>query len=799
MRLSLIPLFFFFFTSVSAQIIQVLEKENNTPISGVAVFNSNKNKSGITDLDGFVEISEFSDIENIIFQHISHINITTSKEEILKNDGVVYLEIDSSNLDEVILSISKFEMKKKDIPQKIVSVTQEDIQFSNPQTSADLLENSGLVFIQKSQLGGGSPMIRGFSTNRLLIAVDGTRFNNAIFRGGNVQNVISIDPFAIDRTEIILGPGSVVYGSDAIGGVMNFYTKKPKFSFVDGFSFSGSVTTRYSTASNERTGHIDFNIGMKEWSFLSSFTYTDFDDLRMGSHGPDDYLRPDYVETIDGEDVVIENSDPKVQVPTGYNQINAMQKIRFMPNDNWDFNLGLFYTTTSDYPRYDRLYRISEKQLRSAIWEYGPQEWLSSNLQISNNNTKLYDKSILTLSYQRFLESRKDRDFGDIFLYENKEEVDAYTAAFDLSKNFGDNKLFYGLEYVFNRVGSTGLQTNIENGETEATVSRYPDGSTWQSMALYGSWQWKFEEDLSLQSGVRYNHILLKADFDFPFIDFPFEDKNLDTGALTGSVGLHWKASKILDWKLNFSTAFRAPNIDDVGKIFDSEPGSVVVPNPDLKPEYAYNGELGVYFNFEELFKVDVGAFYTYLDDALVRRDFNLDGVTEIEYQGELRNLQAIQNASMAEIYGLEAGIEIKFNQQLKLISQYTITDGYGEEEDGSKVGLRHVAPQFGNTHLIWQNNKLKLDAFAEYNGKIDFEDLAPSEQNKPYLYAADENGNPYAPSWYTLNLGGQYKVIEALRINAVLENITDQRYRTYSSGIAAPGINLIISLNYQF
>jgi hemoglobin/transferrin/lactoferrin receptor protein len=799
MRLSLILLLFFFFSSVSAQRIQVLEKENNNPISGVAVFNSNKTKSGITDLEGIVDVSKFSEEEKIIFQHISHINLTLSKTEIMNREGVVYLEQDASTLDEVILSVSKFKMKKKDIPQKIVSVTQEDIQFSNPQTSADLLENSGQVFIQKSQLGGGSPMIRGFSTNRLLIAVDGIRFNNAIYRGGNVQNVISIDPFAVERTEIILGPGSVVYGSDAIGGVMNFYTKKPKFSFVDGFSFTGNAAARYSTANNERSGHLDFNLGMKEWSFLTSISFTDFDDLKMGSHGPDDYLRPDYVETIDGEDVIVENSDSRIQVPTGYEQINTMQKIRYMPNENWDFNLGLFYTTTSDYPRYDRLYRKKDDQFSSAIWEYGPQEWISGNLQISNNNTKLYDESILTLSYQRFLESRKDRDFGDVILYENKEEVDAYTASFDLTKNFKDNKLFYGFQYVYNKVGSTGEKTNILNGNSEAIASRYPDGSTWQSMAIYGSWQWKLEEDLSFQTGIRYNHIVLNADFDSSFYDLPFEDANLDTGALTGNVGLHWKASEILDWKLNFSTAFRAPNIDDIGKIFDSEPGSVVVPNPDLKPEYAYNGELGMSMNFDQVFIVEVSTFYTYLDDAMVRRDFELNGVTEIEYQGELSKVQAIQNASMAEVYGFEAGIEINFNAFLKLLSQYAITDGYGKEEDGSKVGLRHVAPQFGNTHLIWQNKKLKLDAFAEYNGRINYEDLAPSEQGKAYIYAKDENGNPYAPSWYTLNFGAQYQINQALRVNTVLENITDQRYKTYSSGIAAPGINLILALNYEF
>ena len=794
-----ILLFSFSFSSITAQKIQVLENESQLPISGVAVYNSEKTNTGATDLDGFIDISSFTENELIIFHHISHVNISLSKRNIIAAGNKVYLETDASTLDEVVLSIAKFAQSKRDVPQKIVSITSDDIIFSSPQTSADLLESSGNVFIQKSQLGGGSPIIRGFSTNRLLIAVDGIRFNTAIFRGGNVQSVISIDPFSIEHTEVILGPGSVVYGSDAIGGVMNFYTKKPKFSFVDGTSFSGNAIVRYASASNEKTGHIDFNIGLKEWAFLTSVSYTDFDDLKMGKYGPDEYLRSEYVEIINGEDVVVANSDSRVQNPTGYEQINAMQKIRYMPSEKWDFNLGLTYTTTSDYPRYDRLIRKEDGQFKSAVWEYAPQEWMSGNLQITNSDTAFYDKSILTLSYQNFKEGRKDRDFGDTILYETNEKVDAYTSALDFIKKFGDSKLFYGLEYVFNKVHSNGKQTDINTGEMYGAASRYPDGSTWQSMAAYASLQWKLAEDVSLLTGVRYNHILLYADFDSPYYDFSFSEADINTGALTGSAGLTWQASDILGWKLNFSTAFRAPNIDDVGKIFDSEPGSVVVPNPDLKPEYAYNGELGVNFNFENVVRLDVTTYVTHLEDALVRRDFELDGESEIMYQGELSNVQAIQNFGKAEIYGFEAAVEINFSEQLQLTSNYNITDGYQKEEDGSKVAIRHVAPQFGNTHLLWKHNKWVLDAFAEYNGKFDFEDLSPEEQGKPYLYALDENGNPYSPSWYTINFGAQYQITDAFQVNTTLENITNQRYRTYSSGIAAPGLNLIVALSYQF
>ena len=117
----------------------------------------------------------------------------------------------------------------------------QDVQFQNPQTTADLLSNSGEVFIQKSQQGGGSPMIRGFATNRVLIAVDEVRMNNAIFRSGNLQNVISIDPFAVENTEVLFGPGSVIYGSDAIGGVMSFTTLAPKFSDSSKVLISGCL------------------------------------------------------------------------------------------------------------------------------------------------------------------------------------------------------------------------------------------------------------------------------------------------------------------------------------------------------------------------------------------------------------------------------------------------------------------------------------------------------------------------------------------------------------------------------
>jgi len=788
----------FFTLSFQAQEITILGKVSNDPIGNVAIYNINKTKSVLSNLKGKADISIFSKDERLIFQHVSHLEKRILKLEIGKG-RIVYLNEDETMLQEVVLSIAKFQQDKKDIPQRIVSLSSEEIAFSNVQTSADLMESSGSVYIQKSQLGGGSPMIRGFSTNRLLIAVDGVRMNTAIFRSGNVQNIIAIDPLAVDNAEVILGPGSVVYGSDAIGGVMNFYTLKPVHADYENTVFSANAYARLSSANDEKTIHGDFNFGIKEWAFLSSISYSDFGDLKMGSYGPDEFLRPEYVIRTNGEDQVVANKNPKEQVPTGYSQINLLQKISFKPNEIWDLSIGLIYSETSNYSRYDRLVQQSDGNLRYADWYYGPQSWFMGNINISKKgNGELYDKLQFTGAYQNFEESRMDRKFGSEILYSTKEQVDAYSANLDFEKDFKLNKLFYGLEYVANQVSSAGESKNILTDEVGTNASRYPDNATWQSLAAYLSYNWKIQENLNLQSGVRYNFIMIDAAFPSSEYDYPFTDANLNTGAFTGSAGLSWQQNSQLDWKINFSTAFRAPNIDDIGKIFDSEPGAVVVPNPDLKPEYAYNGELSLGWKPSKKIRFDMATFYTYLEDALVRRDFSMNGITSLEYQGEPSRIQAIQNAASAYVYGFEGGVDILITENLNLKSQITITKGEEEQDNGEQAPLRHAAPLYGNTHLVWHQGKLKLDLFSEYNGRLDYDELAPSEQDKDYMYALDRNGNPYFANWYTLNITGNFQFSEQWSTTVSLENITDQRYRTYSSGLSSAGINFIAAVKYS-
>ncbi|WP_445383781.1 TonB-dependent receptor [Robiginitalea sp. IMCC43444] len=801
--LLIVILFLLTVFKLSAQKIYIYERETGSPISDVAVFNEDRSTFAISDFDGACNISAFDSGERLYFRHLSHEPFVIRKSTLLKQGGRVYLYPKPEQLQEVVMSISKWEQQKREIPQKIVSIDAGSIAFANPQTSADLLQQSGKIFVQKSQYGGGSPTIRGFATNRVLLSVDGVRMNNAIFRGGNLQNVISIDPFNVKNTEVIFGPGSVIYGSDAIGGVMNFYTRTPLFSRTDSLEVSANAVYRLATASNEQTLHGDVEFSQEKWAFLSSFSFNSYGDLRMGSHGPDSYLRPGFIVRRDGEDQLVTNSDPEKQVPSGFDLYSFMQKIRFKPNNSWSFDLGLHYSETSDYARYDRLIRPADNEagLRSAEWFYGPQKWFMGNLQVyQQGRNTFYDGLKITTAYQFFEESRNERAFRDEIRYSNRERLGAFSLNLDFeNKKIGDLSLFYGTEFIYNQVNSVGRQENILSGQRSDYPSRYPDGSRWQSLAGYVNAAYKFRPNWTLLSGLRYSHVWINAEFDDRVFSFPFDSANLDNGALTASLGLSWFPNENTQITLNGSTGFRAPNIDDIGKIFDSEPGSVVVPNPDLEPEYAYNAEIGIRQNIAEKLVLKGAAYYTYLVDALVRRDFVFDGQNTIVYNGEPSNVQAIQNAAKAYVYGYELGFDARLREFLSLSGNLTFTEGTEEEDDGSDSPARHVPPTFGDLQLQWNKYPWKAAVVFNYNGEIPYEDLAFSERSKAFIYARDVNGNPFSPSWYTLNLRTSYKFSERYELGFSVENITDQRYRPYSSGITGSGINFIGSIRARF
>ena len=723
------------------------------------------------------------------------ITLVSSAQEKVNTKDTVKNQID---LEEVVISASKWEQKLNEVPNKITKITKTQILRNNPQTSADLLAQTGTVFIQKSQLGGGSPMIRGFATNRVLLVIDGVRMNNAIYRSGNLQNIISIDALSTQTAEVIFGPGSLIYGSDAIGGVMDFHTLEARFAKEKKVLVTGSALARYSTANKENTFHADMNLGLKKWSFLSSFSYSKFDDLKMGKNGgQDSYLRPEYIERINGVDSIVKNPDPSVQRFSGYNQVNFLQKVRFKPTEHLDLQYSFTYAGTGEAPRYDRLVQYRNGKLRFAEWNYGPMLWRMHNLQVLHGKkTAIYNDARLTIAYQNYDESRIDRTRANNNRNIQAEKVNAVSINLDAAKKPGKGELFYGLEYVHNKVGSTGERINISTNQTTPFVSRYPDGSTWNTLGIYGSYKINFTPKFTFTTGLRYSYNTLNAVFDTSFIKFPYNKAEIKEGAFTGNMGLVYRPAETWQLNGNISTGYRMPNVDDIGKLFESVPGNITVPNPDLTAEYAWNFEIGIIKNIIQKFRLELNAFYTVLNDAIVRRPTTFNGQDSIDFDGVKSRVEALQNVAKATVWGFQGSAEYYFTGQLSVQTHANWIGG--KETDDTKneqVALRHAPPFYGSTLLKYRHKNLYVEASAYYNSKIKNEDLAPSEQAKTDIYAKDANGKPYSPAWYTLNFKTSYQLTKNLLITAGWENVTNQRYRPYSSGIVAAGSNLIIGL----
>lgn len=781
---------------------QLLVRENGSklPIEDATIASQKYGSVEFTNQEGVAELNYYQVGDTLIIRHPSYQPLRLVCTPLDTPQHKVYLEERIFHFDEVVVSANKWEQQSSDLPQEVLSVKAKEIAYNTPQTAADLLSSTGEVFVQKSQMGGGSPMIRGFSANSLLIVLDGVRLNNAIYRSGNLQNVIMLDPNVMESAEVVFGPSSALYGSDALGGTMSFQTIEPVFSTEDKLSVSGKGMLRYASANHEKTGHFQASISSKKFSNVLAFTYSDFDDLRAGSNRPKDHpdfgKRFSYVEAINGEDVIVANDDVNLQVFTGYHQYNLMNKAALRLNNKSNLTYTLYHTNSSNIPRYDRLVEPGDDSLTfdNSEWYYGPQLFTMHSLKFSNySQNLLYDGLKFTVSQQHVEESRHNRGYQSTNLNHRIEDVKVYAANLDLDKKFSKStELFYGGEFVLNRVTSEAYREDINDGTESYLDTRYPNGGgRYWSWAAYATLHQEVSEKMMLTSGVRYTHTFLTAEFiNDEFYDLPFEDISQYNGSISGNVGTVIKPNDNWRWNVLFSTGFRAPNLDDSGKVFDSG-DVVVVPNENLEPEYSLNYETGLKWKYKELLHLEGVIYYTRLLNAMEQRAFEFNGIDSIFYDGGQFPMAALVNVGQAYIWGYSLSAQYFMTKTIGMSANVTYTNGMDLDDN---LPLRHVTPVFGKGSIIYKKSKLKAEAYVNFQGAIAFEDLAPSEQSKDYLYSEDG-----ALSWYTINLRSSYQFNRKWSMTAAVENILDTHYRTYSSGVSAAGINGVVSLSKIF
>jgi hemoglobin/transferrin/lactoferrin receptor protein len=776
-----------------AQKLYVYDQNTNMPIHEAHVKSCDgQTKLNQTGAEGYVTLIQMAPC--YLLEADGYLPRSVSADEIKANSGKIPMFPNHHSVEEVVVSASKFTEKRKDLAQKVQVISKQELALMNQSSTADVLANSGNVFVQKSQLGGGSPIIRGFETNKVLLVVDGVRLNNAIYRGGHLQNVITLDNGIMDRVEVVFGPGSVVYGSDAIGGVMHFTTKNPTLSTTDKTLIKASAFTRYMSAVSGYAAHADVSVGTKRFGSFTSFTYSNYGDLRQGARRNDFVgsfgARPWYVERINGVDSVIVNADTNLQAGSAYTQYDVLQKFTFQQKAGVLHKLNFQLSNSSNIDRYDRLTQTSAGKPKFAEWYYGPQFRLMGAYTLElNNATSLYDASRVTVGYQSIQESRMDRRFKKNFLNHRIEHLDIVTLNADFSKKKGEHEFRYGMDAWYNKVNSTAYQENIVADTTAALDTRYPDGgSTMMSTAAYATYTWEISDKLILNDGLRASYVSLNSTFmDKTFFPFPFDGVTQKHMALNGNLGLIYMPNNLWRMSLNGSSAFRAPNVDDLTKVFESVQGSVVVPNPNLKAEYAYNGELGISRVLSEGLSLQATAYYTLLKNALTVGTGTFNGKDSVMYDGQLSQVKTTTNAGRAYVYGFEAMLSGKLNDHLSMLATVNYTIGRNVTDS---IPLDHIPPVFGKVSMVYTLGKIRTELFMNYSGWKRIADYNMAGEDN-FAYAT-----PYGmPSWATVNARVNYNISRQLTLQVACENILDQNYRNFASNISAPGRNFIVTL----
>jgi hemoglobin/transferrin/lactoferrin receptor protein len=706
-------------------------------------------------------------------------------------------------LNEVIISVNKIEERKNRVSQQIQVIDAKQIQFANAQSSADLLATSGNVAIQKSQQGGGSPIIRGFEASRILLVIDGVRMNNAIYRSGHLQNIITVDNGMLDRVEILFGPASTVYGSDALGGAIQFFTKNPKLSVDTNVLFKLNAMVRFGTVNNEKTSHIDFNVSNKKFGSLTSITFSMFGDLKMGKQINPTYNKPFgvrnfYVERQNNEDVLIKNNKNYVQKFSGFNQIDFLQKLMYKPTEKKTHLINIQNSTSSDIPRYDRLTDPNlEYGLNIAEWYYGPQKRFLTSYEFSEFEfLNKIDKLSFGVNYQNIEESRNSRNFNSNNLTKRVEKLNVVGYHLEIFKKVKKSDVRAGVDGQFNVLKSVANKIDINSGKTMPTDTRYPDGNNFmRNSSLYFTHTLQINPKWILNDGIRIGTSALNSTIeDNSFKNLPYNSINQTNFVYSGNIGIIYNPTE--KWKLSLMTSsgFRVPNIDDLSKIFDSEPGTVIVPNENLKPEKTVNLDLGISKVFYENVRWENTFFYTKFIDAIVSDKFTFNGKDSIDYDGKFSAVIANQNKNKAYLYGFSSILNVEIENHYFASASLNYT--YGRvKTDTSDYPLDHIAPLFGRAEIGYKNDKLVCSLLANFNGwkKIEDYNIAGGEDNEQY---ATEKG---MPSWYTITIKSSYTVNKNFAIQAGVENIFDLQYRTFASGINAPGRNIYGTLRFNF
>jgi TonB-dependent heme/hemoglobin receptor len=661
---------------------------------------------------------------------------------------------DARRLDQIQVTGTRREESVLEVPVGITVVDAEEIERMAPQTVSDMLHGEPGTYVQQTTPGQGVVIIRGLKGSEVLHLVDGFRLNNALFRNAPNQYIALVDPLNLDRIEAVRGPMSTLYGSDAMGGVLQFLTPEPRYTGNE-WQSDGQIRARYSSADESTHSRVSFQGGREGFGIAGGVSYQDVDNLRVGG----------------GDELPF----------TSYTQRSGDVKVLFAPGNGHELILSGQFSEQPNTPRHDALVPgFGQEQAESAESFFKPQERRFAQLRYRYTEaTPISDSLEIQVGQQKIVDDRvtRDTDSPNRELEQNSSTLRGFTG--QVAKHIGDaHYLTYGWEYYQDEVNSFRERFNIESGVTSARPARFPDGSTMDSMAFFIADDWRITDRLDINGGVRYS----RFDIDLPptINDIGVSLNPDDT---TGQLGFAYRLTDSLRLVGNAGRGFRAPNVFDLGTFGDRPSNRFNIPNPDLKPESVNTFDVG----------------FKYLDDmwqweAMAFRSNYRDKITSV-LTGEVtdtgRDIVQSRNATKLELWGVESGVRYMPTEAWQLYATATYTRG-DEEFEGDEYAADRIPPLFGKLGARWfLSDAWEIEGYTLYATRQDR--LSPRDE-------IDARINPDGTAgWATINGRIGWRAIDDLLLQLQLENLADKRYREHGSGLDQPGRNVSLSLDWRF
>jgi hemoglobin/transferrin/lactoferrin receptor protein len=799
-----------------AQHVVVKDVVTHEALVGVSIFDKDKLHFETTAKNGKAQLDGFDTKASLSFSYMGYQTRTMQKDQ-LKTHQIVWMTPNTEQLGEIVLSVSRSSVKKQRLAQHIGIVGEQEIAQISPENTAVLLREVPGVRVQQSQGGGGSPVLRGFEANRVLLVVDGVRLNNAISRSGHTHNALSVDPLSLRRAEVIFGSSSVGYGSDALGGVIHFYTRTPLINQEKKLRVVGSSSYTFTQNNTKQSAVLEYSA--PKWAVLQQISYSKFGDIVMGkrrAHGHENWGKVfEYSQNTDSNytETPTINSNPNVQRNSGYSQVDLLQKWIYHTTNGVKFTLNLQGSQTGNIPRFDKLSETKEGNLRFARWEYGPQKrvLISPQMSFAGNKRWLHAGKIIA-AVQLLEESRINRKFASLNRETQRERLTAYSLNADFkAKTSKGRDWSYGLEITHNQVNSLAYaqELSVVNNEIiglkpkTPIATRYPSGgSTYATFAGYLDYRHDINPKSTLTFGARHTITELDAKWtEQALIDAQLAHAYQKHQSSNVTLGYNYKPNAQWQLKALFSTGFRAPNIDDLGKTRENH-GILNVPNLTLNPEYIYSTDIGIRKQWKNGSYVEANGHYAFVQDYIARGPYQLvqdsttrDYTTIMHAEEELKTAANI-NLGSVRVYGFSAQSKWNILSTLAYHGSLTYTRGLGNNMSGN---LPSISPLFLSQKVQWQLPKGELSLHWYHAQQKTPNSYSPWGEDGIEETPLLANGT-YAgtPAWHRWDVQFALPLSNTMNVSCGIFNLWNTHYREFASGISAPGRSAKLVLRYE-